>query len=120
MKKILIVNSDLDTMSLLELWLKSKHFDARYTGILEQVPSIISQFAPDLLLIDIMQSELVDVLRTKEETRDLAVLVMTGYNMPEALTRSIEADDFIEKPFKLELLERKINALLRHQAGLAM
>ena len=44
MKKILIVNSDVDTLSLLKVWLEKKEYDVKFTVHEENVPDLINEF----------------------------------------------------------------------------
>ena len=44
MKKILVVNNDFDTMSLLKNWLEKKTYKVKYTSSQEEVPEIIKNF----------------------------------------------------------------------------
>ena len=46
MKKILVVNNDFDTMSLLKSWLEKKTYKVKYTGNQKEVPKIIKEFRP--------------------------------------------------------------------------
>lgn len=111
MKKILVVNNDIDTMSLLKTWLEKKKYKVQYTGETEIVPEIIEKFNPELLLVDILQKDVVMNLKKIEKTKDVPVLLMTGYAQREKIAE-IPANDFIEKPFNLQILENKIKKLI--------
>ncbi len=112
-RKILVVNHDFDLMTLLQTWLQRKNYKVEYTGVVEEVPQIIRKFKPDLLIVDVLQGELAEELKARKETKNLKILLMTGYTLPNKTPNSVQMDDVIEKPFDLSLMERKIELLVR-------
>ncbi|MEO6330685.1 MAG: response regulator [Ginsengibacter sp.] len=112
MKKILVVNNDFDTMTLLKNWLEKKTYQVKYTGNGNEVPVIMKEFAPELVIVDVLQKEVALQLKANEETNPVPVLLMTGYTLKEK-NNSLPVDDVIEKPFNLPLLEKKIDRLMR-------
>jgi len=113
MKKIIVVNNDIDSMSLLQTWLKRNGFNALYTGNAENLRTLIEDFKPDLLIIDIMQNGLVEELKNDPLITHIPVLVMTGYTIPREQAVASKGDDFIQKPFDLPDLKKKVDTLLR-------
>jgi len=111
MKKILVVNNDFDTMTLLQKWLENKTYKVKYTGNQEEVPAIMKEFSPGLVIVDVLQKNVVEQLKTNEETCSIPVLLMTGYTL-RAKNNNLPVDDTIEKPFELPLLEKKIEKLI--------
>lgn len=111
MEKILVVNNDLDTMTLLKGWLERKKYKVEFTGESEEVPALIRKLRPKLLIVDVLREDVVDQVKNNEETKEIPVLLMTGYTMRKK-TPEIKADDVIEKPFNLDLLEKKIAKLI--------
>lgn len=73
-----------------------------------------------LVLLDVMMPGL-DGLEVLEEIRsinkDIAVIIMTAYGSQDVAIRALQnhADDFVEKPFKVEILKDKIRKLLRQR-----
>jgi len=112
MKKILVVNNDFETMSLLKSWLEKKTYKVRYTSSQEEVPRLIKEFRPELVMVDVLQKEVAEQLKIRKESRSVPVLLMTGYTTRQTNT-SLPFDDTIEKPFNLPLLEKKIERLLQ-------
>ena len=112
MKKILVVNNDFDTMTLLKNWLEKKTYKVKYTGNQEEVPKIIKEFRPGLVIVDVLQREVVEQLKIRKETRSVPVLLMTGYTLRQ-INNQLPVDDTIEKPFNLPLLEKKIERLIK-------
>ena len=112
MKKILVVNNDFDTMTLLKNWLEKKTYSVKFTGSQEEVPEIINKFRPGLVIVDVMQRVVVEQLKINKKTRAVPVLLMTGYTLMQ-INNQLIVDDTIEKPFNLPLLEKKIERLLK-------
>lgn len=108
MKRILIINSDEDTMLLLEKWLNRKNFEVEFTNDPKEVNSLIDAFNPDLILIDIAEKELIPSIKSHDTT--LPLLLMTGYAYRGSYS-DLPVDNIIEKPFSLELLQNKINKI---------
>ena len=114
MKKILVVNNDFDTMSLLKSWLEKKTYKVKFTSNQKEVPKIMKEFAPELVIVDVIQKEVAEQLKTNKKTRSVPVLLMTGYTLRQM--NQLPVDDTIEKPFNLHLLEKKIERLTRKSA----
>ena len=111
MEKILVVNNDLDTMTLLKSWLEKKAYKVEFTGDKKVVPDLVKEFHPGVVLVDVLQKDVVEQLKNDEETRTIPVILMTGYTLRQKIP-PVPADDIIEKPFNLNLLEKKIEKLI--------
>ena len=111
MEKILVINNDKDTMTLLKTWLERKKYQVKYTESKEEVPHLVKDFNPRVVLVDVLHGAVAEELKSDQQTRDIPVLLMTGYTKSREGT-SIAADDVIEKPFDLNLLEKKIENLI--------
>ena len=111
MKKILVINNDKDTMSLLKTWLERKKYEVRYTEDKDEVSQIMRDFNPRIVIVDVLQGAVAEELKSDQQTRDVPILLMTGYTKSWQNT-SLPADDLIEKPFNLDLLEKKIENLI--------
>ena len=113
MKKILIVNSDVDTLSLLKVWLEKKEYDVKFTVHEENVPDLINEFEPDLLLIDVLHVEVLRELKSLVRSKEIPVILMTGNSINDHHKYIKQADDVIAKPFQVKALEKKIGRFLR-------
>lgn len=115
MNRILLVNNDLDSLHLLKSWLESKTYEVRITTSREDVPRIIREFKPVIVIADIIQKQVIIDLKENKFTCNIPVMLMSGYTKRQD-THHLKADDVIEKPFNLPLLEFKLNKMLK-QAG---
>ena len=113
MKKILIINNDTDTLKLLKSWLERKEYDVKFTVHMNNVAGIINDFAPDLLLIDVLQLGILKELKSLILSKEIPVIVMTGNAMHDQDALMNIAADVIEKPFETKALEKKIGKFLK-------
>ncbi|MBI3553334.1 MAG: response regulator [Elusimicrobia bacterium] len=75
---------------------------------------------PDLILLDVRMPgmngrEVCKVLKSDSATRDIPILLLTGLSEldEEADGLGAGADDYVTKPFNLNELQARVNALLR-------
>ena len=111
MEKILVINNDLDTLSLLQMWLKKKGYTVKYTEDAELVPDLIKEFRPKLVIVDILQRKIAEQLENYKTRSAFKVLLMTGYTL-KSHKNVLPVDDTIEKPFDLVMLESKVSSLI--------
>lgn len=81
----------------------------------------IASFKPDLVLLDIMLPKVsgIDVLKqikADESLEYVKIIMLSAKSKDKDIIECIRlgADDFMTKPFSLEVLEEKIKALLRN------
>jgi DNA-binding response OmpR family regulator len=108
MARILVVNNDIELMSLLQRWLEKKNYNVKYTGDPEEVFNSLDTFKPDLMIIDILRKDVIQALNKNHSP--IPILLMNSYARLEK-TNDIEVDDIIEKPFNLEILDKKVKKL---------
>src|SRR5687768_5568976 len=117
MLNVLLIDSGIDTMHLLKRQMEKKGYKVKYTesnnDVLDiiYVLNILNAFFPRLILLDILQTDVLHQLKTNLHTNRIPVLLMTGYTKKSNGLHSL-ADDVIEKPFNLSLLEKKIEKLV--------
>jgi DNA-binding response OmpR family regulator len=118
--KILIADDNLQNVELLEAYLSDFDCEIRTAHDGEETLRVVEEFAPDLLLLDVMMPrlsgfEVCKKLRADPDTRELLILMVTALNEAADFERGVQAgtDDFLTKPVnKIELLCR-IRSLLR-------
>jgi DNA-binding response OmpR family regulator len=118
--KILIADDNLQNVELLEAYLGDFECEIRTAFDGEETLRAVAEFAPDLLLLDVMMPrlsgfEVCRKLRANPSTKDLLILMVTALNEASDFERGVQAgtDDFLTKPVnKVELLCR-IKSLLR-------
>ena len=79
-----------------------------------------AEHQPDLVLIDIMMPvmdglQVLELIHTDAERRRVPLLIMTALDDIDAMNRAFDlgALDFLNKPFNIRLLRRRLHALLQ-------
>lgn len=117
MAKILIVEDDKKIREELELFLNKHGFEA--IGLVDfqnMIPDILAQNA-DLLLLDI-NLPMVDgeyICKELRKVSNIPIIIVTSRNneIDELLSLNNGADQYVTKPYNIQILLAKINALLK-------
>lgn len=87
----------------------------------------VSEEVPSLVLLDLMLPrldgyEVARRLKSDPRTRDVPIIAITALARPRDRDRALEAgcDDFVDKPFDLDALARKVRARVFHSEGGSM
>jgi len=115
---ILVVEDDSNARLVLCFALRSKGYFVEEAAEGVSALSKAEQCHPALILTDFQMpgmngTELVKSIRTRQDLRDVPILVMTAFDRSlcvDALAKG--ANDTIQKPIQLPLLFRKIEALI--------
>jgi putative two-component system response regulator len=118
--RILIVDDERAYVQLLQRFLESAGYrNVRTTTHPHEVPALVQDFDPDLILLDLRMPEMdgIAVMQQLEPfTRRfyLPILVLTGDITDEAKRKSLSggAKDFLNKPFDLTEVRLRIENLL--------
>ncbi len=118
MSKILVVDDDVDILSVMEILLTMKGFEVEVTAKWESTFEKIESFNPDLILLDVLISgndgrTICKQLKSQEETRRIPVIMFSAHPSAAATMSEYGADDFIAKPFDVNELIKKVNSHLK-------
>ena len=118
--RILIADDNAQNVELLEAYLAEGDWDVRTAADGEETLRVVRDWRPDVILLDIMMPKISGFvvckrLRADPQTRDLAVLMVTGLVQPSDIDKAVEAgaEDFMTKPINKADLLRRVNALLK-------
>ena len=118
MHRILVVDDDANVTSVVRRGLSYEGYrvDTAATG--PQALAMARDHTPDLVILDLMLPGLsgFDVLeRLRLADADLPVLMLTARDGVDDQVKGLElgADDYVVKPFRLEVLSARVKALLR-------
>lgn len=116
-KLIMVVDDDQEMLWLLNRTLELEGFDAIVVADGESALTLLEEFDPDLVILDIMMPGL-DGLQTLDLIREhsnVPVIMLTAWHEVESLQRALflGADDYISKPFSIRSLIARIQAKLR-------
>jgi DNA-binding response OmpR family regulator len=115
MNKILVVDDDLDILSLVQIILGMNHFVVETTSKWEEIDSRITTFKPDLVLLDVMLGgadgrDICRNLHLDKKTEDLPVVLFSANPEMGKYTKGCAAKAFIAKPFEISTLLKTIRA----------
>lgn len=118
LKKVLLVEDDPNLGILLQEYLGHKNFDVELKRNGVEGLSAFKQNDYDILLFDVMMPKkdgFTLAQEVREINKEIPIIFLTAKSMKEDKIKglTIGADDYITKPFSMEVLELKINAILR-------
>lgn len=119
MSRILIIEDEHKIQEILTEFLKEYGYetDSAYDGV--EGLAVFKKAAYDLVLLDIMMPKIdgFAVLELIRQDSDVPVIVLTAMEEEEHQMRGfdLEADDYITKPFSMNLVIRRIEAVLRRK-----
>lgn len=122
MAKILLVEDDKVTSSMVRDWLENDRFTVEEAHTGEDALSFLRAYQYDLVVLDWMLPETsgVDVLKAYRSAGGQSpVLMLTGQTQIESKEIGLDcgADDYLTKPFDMRELSARIRALLRRPAS---
>jgi two-component system alkaline phosphatase synthesis response regulator PhoP len=125
-RKILIVDDEEDILHFLELVLREKGYDVVTASGGHDALTRAQMERPDLVLLDIMMPqmdgwEVLKLLRVDEETSGIPVAMLSARTEARDRVQGLQegAVDYICKPFSLQELIGKIEAIFAQQRPLA-
>lgn len=117
---ILVVEDEEPIQILLSYNLESEGYRVRATSQGEDVVPLIAEERPDLVILDWMLPgmsgiEVCRLMRTKPDTRDIPIVMLTARGEENERVRGLAtgADDYIVKPFSVPELLARIRTILR-------
>ena len=118
MKRILVVDDDIEVLETIQLILEIGGFEVSALLDGEEVFNSIDTFKPDLILLDISLGNidgriLCEQLKSIESTSKIPILLISGlYEQKDFTTLNYGQDDFLSKPFQMDVLLKKISKIL--------
>ena len=119
MSRILIIEDEHKIQEILTEFLREYGYetDSAYDGV--EGLSMFKQVRYDLVLLDIMLPKIdgFAVLELMRQDSDVPIIMITAMEEEEHQMRGfdLEADDYIIKPFSMNLVIRRIEAVLRRK-----
>src|ERR1700682_5224766 len=121
---IILVDDDRVIQKMVGGFLERRGFRVRNASDGVEALQLIRDQIPDLVITDVRMPELNGIeltsrLRSHHRTAGVPILMFSELGAaPDALAGyAAGADDYLPKPFELEILEAKVHRLLRRSAG---
>jgi two-component system phosphate regulon response regulator PhoB len=123
-RRVLVIEDEADIRDLLSYNLQSGGYQVRSveTGQLGLVA--VDEFEPDVVLLDLMLpdvsgTEVCRRIRSRTETAQPAIIMLTakGEEIDRVVGFEVGADDYVVKPFSVRELLLRVNAVLRGRSG---
>ena len=117
--KILIADDEPNIVVSLEYLMKREGFDVRVAPNGDEALAQVAEFAPDLLLLDVMLPrrngfEVCQQIRGSPQWRDMKVVMLTAKGRDTEMQKGLAlgADAYITKPFATKELVARVKELL--------
>ncbi|WAC39710.1 response regulator transcription factor [Pedobacter sp. SL55] len=123
MKRIIVVDDDDEVLDTIELVLEIGGYEVEPLNNAEGIHETINNFHPDLIILDIVLGKIdgrtiCNQIKTNPKTKHIPILMMSGlYKADEINTLETPPDDFMPKPFKMDILLEKIESLINKKAA---
>jgi len=120
-KKVLVIDDEAYTLKMLESRLKAGGYDVVLAENGKEGLDKVYSEEPDLILLDILMPvmdgfEFFKIIKNDNKISDIPILVLTARSAMEDTFLSMDADDFVPKPFDPEELMTKVQDILSNKA----
>jgi DNA-binding response OmpR family regulator len=114
MKKILIVDDDKPLLEAMQIAVEMQGYDVKTVSNALEVTSVVDDYSPDLILLDVLLSgldgrDIAKSLKNKSETKDIPLVMLSASPSIEETVKEVGADGFVAKPFELSDLWEIVN-----------
>ena len=119
MAKILVIEDDETLNRLLTAFFRTRDYEVLSAAGGEEGLRVAMREGPDLVLLDVMMAVMDgwEVCRRLRAVSQVSIIILTAKTMPHDVIHglSLGADDYIRKPFNLQELSLRVEAVLRRQ-----
>ncbi|MCP4007729.1 MAG: response regulator transcription factor [bacterium] len=119
-KRVLVIDDEPDILELVSFGLKQEGFSVETAATAKEGLECVAGRLPDLVLLDLMLPDMpgTDVcreLRSRKETAQLPVIMLTARaeEVDRIVGFELGADDYVTKPFSPRELALRVKAVLR-------
>ncbi|HEY4383204.1 MAG TPA: response regulator [Ktedonobacteraceae bacterium] len=113
LKRILIVDDEPDILEFLQIILEEEGYEVVTSDKGEYLEQLHNGGLPHLILVDVLLSgkdgrEIVKYLKHQQETKHIPIIMFSAHPGAEETARLAGADDFLAKPFQIEVLLERV------------
>ena len=117
--RILVVDDDPEALRYIRDALTQARFQPLLTADPEQVPQLVLEKEPVLVLLDLVLpgSDGLELMQELQKIRKVPVIFLSAYGQEDTIARAFDlgADDYVVKPFSPTELAARIRAALRRR-----
>lgn len=118
-KNILVVDDEIGALTLIGIMLERGGFNVLKAKDADTALATLDQNTPDLIILDVMMPgtdgiELCAIIRSRPDTGEIPVLILSARGDAESVMRGMEAgaNDYLPKPILHHDLVAKVRAIL--------
>ena len=119
-KQILVIDDDATITKMVETRLKANGYDASSTNDAAVGLELALKHVPDLIILDVMMPiingyNLCTLLRSEKKSKNIPIILLTSRSddQDKEIGKSVGANAYMTKPFKMDELLVKISELLK-------
>ncbi len=118
MDKILVVDDDVDILTLVKMTLNMNGFNVEILSRWEKIDNAIQEFVPDLILLDVSLGgadgrEICKRIKTTKETEHIPIILFSANIEMEKSIDNCHAQAFISKPYDLNYFLNTIKSYIK-------
>jgi DNA-binding response OmpR family regulator len=118
MKKVLVVDDDIDILDALQLTMEYAGYEVIAVSRGDKVIPMVRECQPDLILLDVLLSgadgrKIARELKSTEYARDIPLILVSAHPSASVSAAAWGADAFLAKPFDLDQLIEMVQSLIR-------
>ena len=120
MRRILVIEDEPDLLELIRFNLETKGYQVEGVDNANDALILLEEVHFDLILLDLMLpglqgDQFLRLLRNMDRVADTPVMIVSAKNSETDIVAGLDAgaDDYLTKPFSIQVLQAKVKALLR-------
>ena len=117
---VLVIEDEPDIRELIEFNLKKYNYNVLLANNGEKGLKDARSFEPDLILLDLMLPgiqgiDVCRVIKSDENIKNTPIIILSALGQEEDIVKGLDAgaDDYVSKPFSLDILNARIKSVLR-------
>jgi DNA-binding response OmpR family regulator len=125
MSRLLVVDDDLDLLTVVKSLLRKKGFKVSTYSDWDKAWEAVKSYDPQLILLDVFLNgvdglEICKRLKNSTYTRHIPIIMISSFpGVANTAIYEFGADDFIAKPFEMNELVKKIHRVISKSHGTA-
>ena len=114
-KRLLVVDDEQDILEFLKVILEEEGYTVDTTDKDEYLEKLNNDILPDLIMLLSGKDgrEIVKYLKMLEKTKHIPIILFSAHPSAQGFAKQAGADDFVAKPFEIDLLLNKIAQYLK-------